>query len=110
MIKRHNLNNLIYFLIFIILILFVTNHNYLIAQEKSKSTQKESVQKKDDQSKQTPKSGIKQDKNAEELICIVSGEEADPELKMEYKGKTYYFCCKKCVKKFKENPEKYIKN
>ena len=28
----------------------------------------------------------------------------------EYKGKTYYFCCQDCVKKFKANPEKYIKH
>lgn len=44
------------------------------------------------------------------LTCIVSGEEADPELTLEYKGKAYNFCCKKCVKKFKSNPEKYINN
>lgn len=28
---------------------------------------------------------------------------------LEYKGKTYYFCCSDCVTKFKANPEKYIK-
>jgi len=28
----------------------------------------------------------------------------------EYKGKTYYLCCKECVDAFKANPEKYIKN
>lgn len=58
-----------------------------------------------------------QDKNAkyedkttvENLVCIVTGEEADPNLKMEYEGKTYYFCCKKCMKKFKDQPQKYIK-
>lgn len=27
----------------------------------------------------------------------------------EYKGVTYHFCCKQCVKAFKKNPEKYIK-
>ncbi len=29
--------------------------------------------------------------------------------KMEYKDKTYYFCCAGCVDKFKADPEKYIK-
>lgn len=28
--------------------------------------------------------------------------------KVEYKGKTYYFCCGGCDSKFKENPEKYL--
>ncbi len=28
--------------------------------------------------------------------------------KLEYKGKTYYFCCGGCDAKFKENPEKYL--
>ncbi len=28
--------------------------------------------------------------------------------KLEYKGKTYYFCCGGCDTKFKENPEKYL--
>jgi YHS domain-containing protein len=28
--------------------------------------------------------------------------------KVEYKGKTYYFCCGGCDAKFKENPEKYL--
>lgn len=45
----------------------------------------------------------------ENLVCIVTGEEADPNLKMEFEGKTYYFCCKKCMKKFKDQPQKYIK-
>ncbi|MGB9663796.1 MAG: YHS domain-containing protein [Ignavibacteria bacterium] len=47
---------------------------------------------------------------SESLICVVSGEEADPSIKMDYKGKTYYFCCKKCLNKFNSNPEKYIKS
>lgn len=52
---------------------------------------------------------VSKDEN-EDLVCIVSGEEADPSIKMDYKGKTYYFCCKKCLNKFKSNPEKYIKS
>ncbi|MDD3627970.1 MAG: YHS domain-containing protein [bacterium] len=27
----------------------------------------------------------------------------------EYKSKKFYFCCKDCLDKFKENPEKYLK-
>ncbi|MCG3173354.1 MAG: hypothetical protein GMKNLPBB_01551 [Myxococcota bacterium] len=28
--------------------------------------------------------------------------------KVEYKGKTYYFCCEECIDTFKAEPEKYI--
>ncbi|MEM2203643.1 MAG: YHS domain-containing protein [Sulfolobales archaeon] len=31
------------------------------------------------------------------------------EYRVEYKGKTYYFCCGHCVSAFKRNPEKYAK-
>jgi Cu+-exporting ATPase len=27
----------------------------------------------------------------------------------EYKGKTYYFCNAHCLEKFKQDPEKYLK-
>jgi len=45
-------------------------------------------------------------------VCLVSKEDftvspASP--KVEYNGKTYYFCCAGCDTKFKENPEKYLK-
>ena len=69
-----------------------------------KQTKKEATAKSTKTEAQT-----KKDENAK-LVCVVTGEEADPSLKMEYKGETYYFCCKKCIKKFKENPEKYIKS
>lgn len=76
-------------------------------QQKSKAqTEQTSKQLTNDKKTETQ---LKKSEN-EPLVCIVSGEEADPNLKMEYKGKTYYFCCKKCIKKFKENPEKYIKS
>jgi len=44
--------------------------------------------------------------------CPVSGEaftitESSP--KVEYEGKTYYFCCSGCAEKFKENPSKWSK-
>jgi YHS domain-containing protein len=43
--------------------------------------------------------------------CPVSGEEfvvtaSSP--KVEYQGKTYYFCCGGCDGKFQANPQKYL--
>ncbi|QOJ30547.1 MAG: YHS domain-containing protein [Ignavibacteriales bacterium] len=36
------------------------------------------------------------------------GDEVDPEVKtVTYNGKVYGFCCKGCIKKFSNNPEKY---
>lgn len=43
--------------------------------------------------------------------CPVMGEAVDPEVQtVEYKGKVIGFCCKSCIKKFKKDPEKYLKN
>ena len=42
------------------------------------------------------------------LVCVVTGEEAEPTLFAEYNGKKYYFCCEKCQKLFNKNPQKYI--
>jgi len=42
-------------------------------------------------------------------VCGMSMAKADM-LKYEYKGKTYYFCCKPCLEKFKQNPTKYLKD
>jgi Cu+-exporting ATPase len=36
--------------------------------------------------------------------------EKDPSLSAEYKGKTYYFCSKADRDKFKQTPEKYLKD
>ena len=33
----------------------------------------------------------------------------NPELSVNYKGETYYFCLKADLETFKENPEKYVK-
>ena len=44
--------------------------------------------------------------------CPVSGEEFNVEAtspKHEHDGKTYYFCCGGCKKKFESNPEKFVK-
>ncbi len=48
----------------------------------------------------------------EPVICPVMGNEVkdlEKAPKVEYNGKTYYFCCEGCVEPFKANPEKYIK-
>ena len=34
---------------------------------------------------------------------------AEASCSMEYKGKTYYFCCPGCADAFKNNPERFIK-
>jgi YHS domain-containing protein len=36
--------------------------------------------------------------------------EKDAQLAAEYKGKTYYFCSKADRDKFKQNPQKYVKD
>ena len=55
--------------------------------------------------------GISQLQAAEKVNCAVTGKEINKEDaagSMEYKGKTYYFCCAGCETKFKENPEQYV--
>ena len=47
----------------------------------------------------------------DKTTCLVSNEEftvvaGSP--KVDYKGKTYYFCCPGCDSKFKADPEKYL--
>jgi hypothetical protein len=45
--------------------------------------------------------------------CIVSGDKFDGDMGkpifMEYKGQQMKFCCASCPKKFKKDPEKYLK-
>lgn len=43
--------------------------------------------------------------------CPVTGEEfvvRDDSPKVEYEGKTYYFCCADCPSEFKADPRKYV--
>lgn len=43
--------------------------------------------------------------------CLVSKEEfvvKESSPKVEYEGKTYYFCCAGCDEKFKADPKKYL--
>ncbi len=46
---------------------------------------------------------------AKDPVCgmEVNEEKAD---RIEYKSKTYYFCCPSCKFAFKRNPEQFIKN
>ena len=43
-------------------------------------------------------------------LCPVSGDKigASGKFSYDYQGKTYGFCCLKCIKAFKKNPEKYL--
>jgi len=43
----------------------------------------------------------------EDTYCVVSGEPSKPKYTVKYKGKYYYLCCKKCIRAFKANPERY---
>ena len=44
-------------------------------------------------------------------VCPLTGEDVDPEAPTEvYNGKVIGFCCAGCDKKFKKDPEKYMKN
>lgn len=50
---------------------------------------------------------------AKVVKCPVSGEVIAKDamnIKTEYQGKTYYFCCENCKAEFLKNPEKYAKS
>ena len=40
--------------------------------------------------------------------CPVSGDDADPKLTSDYKGRTVAFCCEECAKDFEKTPTKYL--
>jgi YHS domain-containing protein len=40
--------------------------------------------------------------------CPVSGDDADPKMTVDYKGKTVAFCCEDCAKDFEKSPKKYL--
>jgi len=50
-----------------------------------------------------------QPEKARDPMCGIMVEK-DPQLAAEYKGKTYYFCSKADRDKFKQNPQKYVKD
>jgi YHS domain-containing protein len=47
--------------------------------------------------------------NPEAGKCPVSHKDIDPKVTVDVKDKTYAFCCEKCAAKFKEHPEKFLK-
>src|SRR5690348_8414594 len=42
-------------------------------------------------------------------VCGMKVDPATAKNVFEFKGKTYYFCGKGCLEKFKNDPEKYLK-
>lgn len=45
---------------------------------------------------------------ANTLCPVMAGKPAKAQFHVEYEGKTYYFCCGMCPKKFQADPAKYI--
>ncbi len=41
------------------------------------------------------------------MCPVMTDEEINPGVTFEYEGKTYAFCCKKCIGIFKKDPAKY---
>ena len=46
---------------------------------------------------------------AKDLVCGMNVSEKTAEWTSEYKGKTYYFCAKRCKQVFDKRPEHFIK-
>lgn len=46
---------------------------------------------------------------AKDPVCGMEVDETTAPAKIEYKGKTYYFCCAPCKDAFEKEPDKYIK-
>lgn len=42
------------------------------------------------------------------MCPVMSEEQADPSITMQYKGKIIAFCCDRCVEKFAANPQRYL--
>lgn len=45
-------------------------------------------------------------------VCLVTGDdldEMDERVSLVHQGQTFEFCCKPCVKKFRGNPDKYVR-
>ncbi|WP_292376408.1 YHS domain-containing protein [Methanosarcina sp. UBA411] len=41
-------------------------------------------------------------------ICNMDVTERDVTYKSDYRGRTYYFCSYECMKRFQDDPEKYV--
>ncbi len=42
-------------------------------------------------------------------VCGMSTSDPEAFIPYEYQGKTYHFCCKACVERFRKDPEKFIR-
>jgi len=42
-------------------------------------------------------------------VCGMEIDEKKGKFKLEYKGRTYYFCAQGCLVAFSKDPEKYLK-
>jgi YHS domain-containing protein len=49
-------------------------------------------------------------KPVNKMCAVETDQPIDPSVTVVYDGKTYAFCCKDCVAKFKADPEKYAAN
>jgi YHS domain-containing protein len=92
-----------------ILVLILIMAGMLVTVSCGKKGTKETAEPKKDQ----PTAEKKEHPAAEETtqkLCPIMGNPINKELFVEYEGKKIYFCCAGCPEKFKENPEKYLKN
>jgi len=48
-------------------------------------------------------------KELNQTKCPVLGNPVSKKVYTDYNGKRIYFCCPPCIKEFKKNPEKYMK-
>lgn len=53
--------------------------------------------------------GIDLEKSPAQTNCPIMGGKIDSEVFTDHEGKRIYFCCPPCIDKFKEDPERYIK-
>ncbi|HTP41986.1 MAG TPA: YHS domain-containing protein [Nitrospiria bacterium] len=68
--------------------------------------------KKDDQTQKPMVRKPTSEEIGQMKICAVAGtkfEVASNTPVIDYKGKTYYFCCKHCLHDFQKDPDKYAK-
>jgi len=68
--------------------------------------------KKDDQTQKPLVRKPKPEEIGQMKICAVAGtkfEVASNTPVIDYKGKTYYFCCEHCLHDFQKDPDKYAK-
>ena len=47
-------------------------------------------------------------KDANTTCPVMTKEDVDPDLYVDYKGRRIYMCCSKCKRHFTQNPEKYL--